>query len=121
MAMDATDRRDENADARGMERRRYPRHPGPFDARQPGVATPLQIVDLSPGGCFVQSLHEQRIGTILNMRISFAADIAVSVTAQVLYRKPASGFAVQFIETDEETMARLAQGLKQADGGAVSS
>ena len=96
---------------RGAERRRYPRHPGPFDgARLSVLETPLQLFDLSVGGCFVNSLYEQKVGVIFKIRIDFPGEPGIPVRAQVLYCRP-GGYAVQFVDTDDETMNRIAEGL----------
>ena len=49
---------------RGANRRQHARVPGPFDGYRISVLPiPVQIYDLSPGGCFVNSLNEQKPGS----------------------------------------------------------
>jgi hypothetical protein len=43
------------------DRREHRRFAGPFDGRRVGaIETPVRIYDLSRGGCFITSMHEER-------------------------------------------------------------
>ena len=43
--------------------RQHFRMAGPIEGRRIGaIKTPVQIYDLSPGGCFINSMHEQQLG-----------------------------------------------------------
>ncbi len=100
------------ADAR--ERRRNERFTGPFDGfRVDVIETPLSIFDLSLGGCFVNSSHEQEPGVRFQMKIDLPRVGWVRLTAETLYARPGYGFAVQFVDVDESTASRLEQGLNQ--------
>ena len=94
------------------ERRRNERFTGPFDGfRVDVLETPLSIFDLSRGGCFVNSSHEQAPGVTFRMKIDLPRVGWVTLTAETLYARPGYGFAVQFVDVDESTASRLDQGL----------
>jgi hypothetical protein len=98
------------ADSR--ERRRDERFAGPFDGfRVDLLETPLSIFDLSRGGCFVNSSHEQERGVRFRMKIDLPGVRWVTLTAETLYGRAGYGFAVQFVDLDESTAIRLEQGL----------
>lgn len=96
------------------ERRQHLRVAGPFDAVRIGfLQTPLQIFDLSLGGCFINSLHEQQEGVVFNLRIDLPQEGSIALKAQTIYRRP-GGYAVRFIEMNEATRKRLARALEKA-------
>ena len=96
------------------DRRRNERFTGPFDGfRVDVLETPLSIFDLSVGGCFVNSSHEQEPGVRFQMKIDLPRVGWVRLTAETLYARPGYGFAVQFVDVDESTVSRLEQGLYQ--------
>jgi hypothetical protein len=100
------------AEADSRERRRNERFTGPFDGfRVDVIETPLSIFDLSRGGCFVNSSHEQEPGVRFQMKIDLPRVGWVRLTAETLYARPGYGFAVQFVDVDESTANRLEQGL----------
>ena len=89
-------------------RRQHDRVPGPFDGVRMGLLeTPIRIYDLSLGGCFVHSMHEQREGSSVQLRIDLADEGWIVVDAETLYRRTGFGFAVRFIDLDIATEARL--------------
>jgi PilZ domain-containing protein len=98
----------------GSDRRRHTRHPGPFNgARLDPLETPLQIFELSVGGCFINSTHEQKIGVMFKMRIDIPGLTTIPVTARVIYRRP-GGYAVAFVDLDEGTANRIAEVMKKS-------
>ena len=100
------------ADAR--DRRRNERFTGPFDGfRVDVLETPMSIFDLSLGGCFVNSSHEQEPGVRFQMKIDLPQVGWVRLTAETVYVRPGYGFAVQFVDVDKSTASRLEQGLGQ--------
>jgi hypothetical protein len=96
------------------ERRRHDRVTGPFDGeRVNALETPVTIYDLSEGGCFVNSLHEQKSDVVVTLKINLPYEGWIALQARTLYRKPGFGFAVQFIDVSEESAARLKRSLEQ--------
>lgn len=90
------------------DRRQHDRVTGPFDGRRVNLLeTPVRIYDLSEGGCFVNSLHEQQPGVTVVLKIDLPYQGWITLTAQTLYRKPGFGFAVRFTELTEESLTRL--------------
>jgi hypothetical protein len=100
------------------DRREQDRVPGPFDGRRVGaLVTPVRIYDLSEGGCFINSLHEQLLGTAVVLEIELPYEGWIRVTGETLYRKPEFGFAVRFVEMTDEVSMCLKRALKQIRGG----
>jgi len=98
----------------GRDRRKNDRYAGPFDGfRVDVIETPLSIFDLSRGGCFINSIHEQTAGVRFQMKIDLPRVGWVRLTAETLYARIGYGFAVQFVDVDDRTAARLDQGLEQ--------
>jgi hypothetical protein len=94
-------------------RRQHDRVRGPFDACRIGaLETPLRIFDLSRGGCFVNAMHEQTPGVSFTMRLELPYVGAITLKAVTLYAR-AGGFAVQFVEMNEETVGPLDRALDQ--------
>ena len=88
----------------GVNRRRDTRFAGPFDGWRVGLLdTPLRFFDLSRGGCFVDSMHEQTPGTRLTMKIALPEVGVVTLKGETLYERGGFGFAVRFIDVDDET------------------
>jgi PilZ domain len=95
------------------DRRQHLRIPGPFDGARVGfLQTPLQIFDLSLGGCFVNSMHEQQEGIVFTLRIDLPQEGAITLRAETLYRRE-GGYAVRFVEMSEITRKRLGRALDQ--------
>jgi hypothetical protein len=93
-------------------RRRHLRIPGPFDGMRVGfLPTPLQIFDLSLGGCFVNSLHDQQEGVVFNLRIDLPQEGWIALKAETLYRRD-GGYAVRFLGMTDVTRKRLERALE---------
>jgi hypothetical protein len=100
--------------ATGRDRRQHDRFPGPFDGFRVGaLETPLRIFDLSRGGCFVNAMHEQKPGVSFVMKIELPYVGQITVKAVTLYRRPAFGFAMKFVEMSDEMTSRLEEALEQ--------
>ena len=96
------------------DRRQHDRVPGPFDGRRVNaLETPVRIYDLSEGGCFVNSLHEQQENVTFKLKIELPEDGWITVTAQTLYRKPGFGFAVRFVEMSDGAAGRLKRAIER--------
>jgi hypothetical protein len=86
------------------ERRRHVRVDGPFDGCRRGVMdTPVLILNLSQGGCFVDSRLEADPGRSLVLGLCTADGEWIDVTAEVIHNQPGIGFAVRFGEISETT------------------
>jgi hypothetical protein len=97
----------------GRDRRRNDRVPGPFDGFRIGLLdTPLSIFDLSRGGCFVNSMHEQTPGVRFTMKMQLPKVGTVTLKAETLYLRSGFGFAVRFVDVDDETASLLDQALE---------
>jgi hypothetical protein len=96
------------------DRRQHVRVPGPFDGRRLGVIPiEVRIYDLSQGGCFVNSMHEQKAGVVIVLEIDVPGEGWIRVKGKTLYAKPEFGFAVRFVEMTEELSMRIEQALRQ--------
>jgi PilZ domain-containing protein len=97
-----------------IDRRRDYRVAGPFDGFRVGaLETPIVIFDLSRGGCFINSMHEQKPGIRFVIKIELPYVGQIRVKAETLYRRTGFGFAVRFVEMNEETANLLDQALSQ--------
>jgi hypothetical protein len=96
------------------DRRQHERVNGPFDGRRLGdLDTPIRIYDLSEGGCFVNSMHEQQVGAIVVLEIELPYEGWITVTGQTLYRKPDFGYAVRFSGMSDEAALRLRRAVER--------
>jgi hypothetical protein len=94
--------------ATDADRREHERIAGPFDGWRVGALdTPLRIYDLSPGGCFVNSMHEQAAGTRLTIKVVVPEIGTLTLEGETLYERNGFGFAVRFVDVDAETAQRL--------------
>jgi hypothetical protein len=104
----------ETATLTAADRRKNDRFAGPFDGfRIDVIETPLSIFDLSRGGCFINSIHEQASGVRFRMKIDLPRVGWVTLTAETLYARSGYGFAVQFVDVDDTTGQRLQSGLDE--------
>jgi PilZ domain-containing protein len=89
-------------------RRTDVRVPGPFDGRWVSALTlPLNIHDLSEGGCLIQAYHDQAPGQRFTLEIELPYEGWISVEAETLYVRSGYGYAVRFIDVPSETRERL--------------
>ena len=96
------------------ERRRHTRVTGPFDGRRLGkLPLDVRIYDLSQGGCFVNSVHEQQSGVPIVLEIDLPGEGMITVKGQTLYAKPEFGYAVRFVDVPDELAQRIEQVLRQ--------
>jgi hypothetical protein len=105
-------------DQAARDRRRDERFAGPFEGLRIGaLETPLSIFDLSRGGCFVNSMYDQTPGVRFIMKIELPRVGVITLKAETLYLRSGFGFAVRFVETDDETASLLDQALEQLQDG----
>jgi len=97
----------------GVNRRRDTRFAGPFEGWRVGLLeTPLRFFDLSRGGCFVDSMHEQPPGTRLTMKIVLPEVGAITLKGETLYERSGFGFAVRFVDIEPETEVLLDRAIE---------
>jgi hypothetical protein len=86
-----------SASPSGRERRRYPRVRGPFEGEWAGASgnRTARIWDLSVGGCYIDSLNDQRAGEAIDVDIEMPEG-HVHAGGEIVYSTPNQGFAVQF-------------------------
>jgi len=95
-------------------RRKYDRIPGPFDGCRDGlIETPLRLYDLSMGGCFVNSLHDQEVGTTIGLKIDLPYEGWITTRAETVYRRLGFGYAVRFTEMSREDEASLERSIRR--------
>jgi hypothetical protein len=99
---------------RPSDRREHLRIRGPFDGIREGLLdTPVRVYDLSRGGCFITSLHEQQPGIQLTLHIDIPGEGVITVIGETLARQNEFGYAVRFVDVDSETAARLYQAIER--------
>jgi hypothetical protein len=108
-------------DAEPAESRRlHPRVHGPFDGVRIGaLETPVQLYDLSRGGCFINSMHQQQPGVRLLLQIDLPHDGWITVRAETLPRSNEFGYAVRFVNLSAEAAERLERALQALQEGVV--
>src|SRR5262245_66695889 len=95
-----------------INRRRHERVLGPFDGfRVSALETPVRIYDLSRGGCFINSLHEQEPGVSFTLKIDLPYEGWIRLRAETVYRRPDFGFAVRFLHMTDDSARRLARAI----------
>jgi len=88
-------------------RRRYARVPGPFDGWRLGaVRTPVRILALGIGGCFVKASADQKVGETFTLQIDLGPEGIVDVSAATLYHRP-DGSAVTFLNLSQDAFERI--------------
>jgi hypothetical protein len=90
---------------------------GPFDGTRRGLFDlPLQIYDLSIGGCFVKWVHEApHKGQIMSIRIELPNGDTVVEKAETAFVSPGFGFGVKFCQLSDENRNRLETALEMRE------
>jgi PilZ domain-containing protein len=103
-------------------RRRHDRILGPFEGIRVGALdTPVRIYDFSPGGCFVNAMHDQPSGSRLVLRIDLPDVDVITVTAEALDGRRDCGFPVRFVDIADETAIRIDQAFQHLQSVALRS
>jgi hypothetical protein len=98
------------------ERRRHRRVPGPFDGLRLGlIDTPVRMYDLSVGGCFVNTVHEQTLGVVCKFQIDLGEEGPVTIRGRIIYLRSGFGYAVEFVEPDDSTRALIARAVARIE------
>jgi hypothetical protein len=104
----------EPADSRRMHARVH----GPFDGVRIGaLETPVQLYDLSRGGCFINSMHHQQPGIRVLLKIDLPHERWITVNAETLPRSNEFGYAVRFVNMSIEATERLERALQALQEG----
>jgi len=99
-------------------RRVHTRVHGPFDGVRVGALdTPVQLYDLSRGGCFINSMHQQQPGVRVLLKIDLPHERWITVSAETLPRSSEFGYAVRFLDMSVEAIERLDRALQALDEG----
>lgn len=95
------------------ELRAHYRVKGPFDGRRIGkLEVPVLIYDLSEGGCFVTSVHEQAPDAEIVLEIHLPHDDHwIRVKVRSLYARSGFGFGAKIIKISDEDRQRLAAAI----------
>jgi hypothetical protein len=95
-------------------RRRHRRIHGPFDGtRIDFIDTPVQIYDLSEGGCFVNSLSDQQVGREVELELLLPTEGPVRVIGRTVYARPGFGFAAEFTRISDDDALKLAREIER--------
>lgn len=104
------------------ERRSARRLPGPFDGGWNGESgsRECRITDLSIGGCFVDSLSNNAVGTRVNVQIRLLGRTH-QLRAMVAYVDKIQGFAVTFKDNDAATLGAFEDAVRTLETQALAS
>jgi hypothetical protein len=92
--------------------RLHPRVTGPFEGVRRGLLdVDVQIYDLSEGGCFVTSVHEQACGVEIELEIELPFTGTISVNGETCHGRAGYGFGVRFVELTVDDQKRLDRAL----------
>ncbi len=92
----------------GRDRRRHPRIDGAFNGERLGLMdTPVQIQNLSVGGCFVTSYYPPPSDPHFELRIDLDTHGVVVVDVQTAYVSPEVGYGVSFVMVTETARSRI--------------
>jgi len=95
-------------------RRQSVRVLGPFDGVRPGIFDmPVQIYDLSAGGCFVNSVHDAPPrGQIFTINIDLPTGDTIVTKCETASVRPGFGYGVKFCRMSEDSRARLQRAIE---------
>lgn len=91
------------------ERRRHGRVPALFEVVWEGAAGrhEARTSDLSPGGCFVDTIGQAAVGEAVTIRLRLPAGDWIELRGEVTYQYPNMGFGVRFTGASDEDRRRL--------------
>jgi PilZ domain len=86
---------------------------GPFDGGWDGAAgrRECRITDLNPGGCFVDAIASNPVGTRLITDVH-VSDQHFRLSSEVVYVDRVQGFAVRFIDNPAAVVEELSKALR---------
>ena len=89
------------------EKRRYARHPGPFDAYAAGPPElNLRVMNLGLGGCFVLVNSGHSVGATFELQIDLGDEGWLHVSATTLYHT-INGSAVTFMNLTQKAFHQI--------------
>ena len=102
------------------ERRAHERLSHPLEGSWRGAsgATRCRISDISLSGCFPQSLAMPKVGETTEVTIEFGPNQALTLTGDVAYAEQGMGFAVKFVDLDEDSRTALEEHVAGLKGDA---
>ena len=88
---------------------------GPFDGIRPGIFDmPVQIYDLSIGGCFVNSVHDPPArGQIFTLNIELPTGDTIVTKCETASTRSGYGYGVKFCQMSEDCRARLEHAIQE--------
>ena len=103
----------------GKERRKHVRVIGPFDGRRVGVFDmPVQIHNLSEGGCFVIASHDPPdIGRRFMLTIDLPDEGSITVQAETLHAQVEYGYSVKFVDLSDAMRLQLQRLVQRLELG----
>ncbi|HEX7795035.1 MAG TPA: PilZ domain-containing protein [Vicinamibacterales bacterium] len=104
------------------DRRRHVRIIGPFDGVRPGLYDmPVQIYDLSVGGCFINSVHEApHRGQIFAIQVGLPTGETIIAKGETAFVRPGFGYGVKFCELSDDNRKRLETALESMQPSVVA-
>jgi hypothetical protein len=92
------------------DRRKHARILKPIDGRWlgGGAGTNCRLLDLSAGGCFVQSLSSPAIGDSTSVVLTVNDGRPLTLNGTVVHIEARIGFSVQFTQMSADCASRLA-------------
>ena len=92
-------------------RRQFVRQPGPFDGAWNGPAgsNPCLITNLSPTGCFLNSVTTPEPGSRFTITVVFG-ETRFTVPAELVYQDAMQGFGARFPASDQSRALAYAMG-----------
>jgi hypothetical protein len=86
---------------------------GPFDGVRPGVFDmPVQIYDLSIGGCFVNSVHDPpEPGQIFTINIDLPSGETIVTHCETASVRPGFGYGVKFCQMSDDSRIQLERAI----------
>jgi len=96
------------------ERRQHQRLARPFEGSWRGAsgANRCRIVDLSLGGCFIETLATPTAGDETRVTINLGPGMEMTFSGSVIYVEAKMGFAVKFHDLDPQAAEQVAQMLE---------
>jgi hypothetical protein len=74
-----------------------------------------RIVDLSEGGCYIDTLSEACVGELLNFKLQLPNGEWLYLTGEVAHQTPALGFGVRFVNLTEDQIEKLRSLISQLE------
>jgi hypothetical protein len=73
----------------------------------------VRIHDLSVGGCLIEAPFNLEIGRRITLRLDLPGEGLVAVQAEIVRLRANYGFAVKFVDLDDDSRGRLERALER--------